>query len=730
MRPIEACHLDPSQELQLELLICELGRLDTALRRAVAHWQQAGRDPNDPFRGLYISDQQVQSLLQQVPQRPWAGSEVQALGDLTPGDGSREQDSARRLAELRRKIEALGRRPRLQQLQKAFALSPFEMQVILFCLAPALDLRYQRIYAYLQDDVTRKQPSVSLILDLICPQATHRLQRMQHFLPSAPLRAHGLIRLLSTDPPARSLLSQSIQIEPAVMAWLLGSYTPLGPLASCAHLHPPVADELQSLAAQPYSAQLEPAARRGALLALVGRDSLRRRMVAADLARRMGRTLLRVDLRRAADPPGQVIAAALRDARLLDATTLFEGWDGLLEQGEAPANAARLIAQHPATVILSATELWHPGAFGSQCQPVFCRIPPPDYTLRLHLWHQALENAPLPAGLDQQLAGRFALTCRQILNAAGSAALEAQAQGKAIEPAHLFKACRRQSGSRLAALARKIEPRFQWDDLILPQDQKDMLRELVHTVLARSQVLEAWGAGRKLAPSAGITALFSGPPGTGKTMAAEIIAGELELDLYKIDLSSVVSKYIGETEKNLDRIFREAASSNAILFFDEADALFGKRSEVRDSHDRYANIEISYLLQRMEAYEGVTILATNLRSNLDEAFTRRIQFAVDFPLPEEQDRLRIWQTLFPPQVPRQPGLDLALLARRFKLAGGNIRNIILSAAYLAAADGGVVTLDHLLHGARRELQKMGRWVEEETAGASASPARHEENHGH
>ena len=181
-------------------------------------------------------------------------------------------------------------------------------------------------------------------------------------------------------------------------------------------------------------------------------------------------------------------------------------------------------------------------------------------------------------------------------------------------------------------------------------------------------------------------------------------------DLYKIDLSTVVNKYIGETEKNLGRIFDEAASSNAILFFDEADAIFGKRSEVKDSHDRYANIEISYLLQRMEAYDGVTVLATNLRANMDEAFKRRLQFAVDFPFPDEAYRQRIWQTLFPPGVPRAADLDLGLMARRFKLAGGNIRNIIISAAYLAASNGGIVNMDHLMHGARRELQKMGRLI--------------------
>jgi len=285
-------------------------------------------------------------------------------------------------------------------------------------------------------------------------------------------------------------------------------------------------------------------------------------------------------------------------------------------------------------------------------------------------------------------------------------------RGETLTTEHLLAAARAHSNPRLSTLARKIVPRYGWDDIVLPEDQLEMLREIVATVKGRPQVLDAWGLGSKLVSSRGVTALFSGPPGTGKTMAAEIIAAELGLDLYKIDLSTVVSKYIGETEKNLERIFAEAECSNAILFFDEADALFGKRSEVRDSHDRYANVEISYLLQRMETYDGVTILATNLRANLDEAFTRRLQFAVDLPFPEAADRLRIWQTLFPPDVPRDPGLDFCVLATRFRLAGGNIRNILVSSAYLAAADGRSVTMEHLLRGTRRELQKMGRLLRE------------------
>jgi SpoVK/Ycf46/Vps4 family AAA+-type ATPase len=230
-------------------------------------------------------------------------------------------------------------------------------------------------------------------------------------------------------------------------------------------------------------------------------------------------------------------------------------------------------------------------------------------------------------------------------------------------------------------------------------------------------VFGGWGFSAWGTRGMGVTALFGGPPGTGKTMAAEVLAGDLGLDLYKVDLSGVVSKYIGETEKNLRRIFIEARSGNAILFFDEADALFGKRTEVSDAHDRYANIETSYLLQQMEQYDGVVLLATNLRQNLDEAFTRRIRFIVEFPFPDADSRARIWRTHFPPAAPIAPDVDVEFLAREFAVAGGTIRNIVLNAAFLAVADGGVIDRRHILHGTRREFEKIGRlWTEPALAG--------------
>jgi SpoVK/Ycf46/Vps4 family AAA+-type ATPase len=260
----------------------------------------------------------------------------------------------------------------------------------------------------------------------------------------------------------------------------------------------------------------------------------------------------------------------------------------------------------------------------------------------------------------------------------------------------------------LSNLARKIEPHYRWEQLVLPSDQLQQLRELANQVKHKNLVMEDWGFSGKLSLGRGLNALFAGPSGTGKTMASEVIANELGLDLYKIDLSAVVSKYIGETEKNLNRIFTEAEHSNAILFFDEADALFGKRSEVKDAHDRYSNIEIAYLLQKMEEYDGITILATNLRQNIDEAFTRRIRFIIDFPFPKEEYRLGIWKGIWPKSTPLEANIDLEFMAAQFELSGGNIRNIALTAAFSAANNGKAVNMKHLIHAAKREFQKMGK----------------------
>ncbi len=348
----------------------------------------------------------------------------------------------------------------------------------------------------------------------------------------------------------------------------------------------------------------------------------------------------------------------------------------------------------------------------------------PTHAQRRAWWRQYLaaqEVALEPEDIDA-LAGRFHLTGSQIAEAAASLrnhAISARAaENDSIAPeacaraaptlADCFATARARCTLDVGSSARKITPVHEWADIILPADAMQQLRELCDRVTHRHIVLGDWGFRRTLSLGRGVTALFAGTSGTGKTMAAEIVARELGLDLYKIDLAGVVSKYIGETEKNLDRVFTAAEHANAILFFDEADALFGKRSEVRDSHDRYANIEISYLLQKMDQYEGVAVLATNLRENMDEAFVRRLQFVIEFPFPDETHRRALWRGLFPAETPRDAAIDYAFLAKHFRLTGGHIKNIVLGASYLAATNGGCVEMKHLIKATWRECEKMGR----------------------
>jgi SpoVK/Ycf46/Vps4 family AAA+-type ATPase len=277
-----------------------------------------------------------------------------------------------------------------------------------------------------------------------------------------------------------------------------------------------------------------------------------------------------------------------------------------------------------------------------------------------------------------------------------------------ITAAHLRAGARAENGSALDRLARRVEPAVGWDDLVLPQVVLTALREVALRARHRETVLGDWrmrpGGGR----GHGVAALFAGDSGTGKTMSAEVIARELGLDLYVVDLATVVDKYVGETEKNLERIFAAATGVNAVLLFDEADAVFGRRSEVKDAHDRYANIESAYLLQRMETFDGLAILATNLRANIDEAFTRRLDVVVDFPLPDAAHRRALWDKSLGTSLARDLDLDLTFCAEAFELAGGAIRSSAVTAAYLAAEDGGVVAMRHLVTAVQREYRKLGR----------------------
>lgn len=713
--------LDPT----LRHLYVELTRLDLMIHRRVAQMEQAFRAPEAPearSRPLHMTVDDVHRLLQQPFGETFVGAEameaetaqqyVEAFGEIeqqiaaVAHEGDPDDERAVRS----------GTASRIVQLAIACELSRYELDTFLICLAPALDLRYERLYGFLHDDLTRRRATVNLILDLLSPSGPERLRDVVHFADRAPLmRMHLLEPVQEPGIVQPVLLNQAFAVEPSLVLWLLGDYRPGAALAPFVDFQAEPAAR-HALLTDAQAAALADLTDPEAFVSMVGKDSGGQRNAFACLADLLGAPLLLLDLHAAAGagaPLEQTVSLFLRDARLTGALAAIAGWDVCLEDGSPPATIFSMLCAHAGPIAVGSEGAWRPRSVDRDRRLTWIDFPPPGYVQRRQFLTALLEDLRADGPLDiAGLTGRFVLTTRQLSDMVGTALDRAAQERRALCNEDLFRAAREHSSPRLASLARKLTPRYDWSDLVLPEDQVTRLRELVQMVQGRAQVLDEWGLGRKLAASYGVTALFAGSPGTGKTMAAEVIARVLGLDLYKIDLSGLISKYIGETEKNLEKIFSEAENSNAILFFDEADAVFGKRSEVKDAHDRYANIETSYLLQRMEAYDGVTILATNLRANLDEAFTRRLHAIVDFPFPDTAQRVRIWEALFPVTAPQGGDIDLPALARRFKMAGGSIRNVLVTAAYLASADNSVMTQSHLLHATRREMQKLGRLTDE------------------
>ena len=692
-------------------LLPALRRLDERLERAMRQGEQlygAVTTSNDPYRGLYVAEEDARRLLARAPGAPlFAGTSPQ-----TPLDGGR-----------------------FTRLAAEFGLDPFDLDLAIVALAPELDLRYERVFAYLQDDVTRRRASVDLALNLLCQSASDKIARRCHLLAEAPLRRHGLLHLtVDSGQAAPPLLAHALKLDEQVVRFLLG-LSGLDPrLGGFCSLTADEAgfDELL-VEADVKRALMAIAAASGTAapqrLYLQGPAGSGKRSLAAAVARQVGRPLLTLDV--AMLPAGLadfslLFDLALREARFHEAVVYVDQFDALAGDDRLALRyyASTRIGASNGLTFVGGTQAWSVhGRTGADLLSL--AVAPPAFATRRTLWAAAMAREAMV--LDEpeatRLANRFLFTPRQIARTVASArnrqvlrtlSIETPPDGADApgEPASaliddLIASAREQSTHRLGALATRVKAVAGWDDIVLPQDQKAQLIEICNQAEQRYRVYGEWGFDRKTSTGRGLNVMFSGPPGTGKTMAAEVIANRLRLDLYKIDLSQVVSKYIGETEKNVSRVFAEARTSNAILFFDEADALFGRRSEVRDAHDRYANVEIAFLLQQMDDYEGISVLATNLKQNIDEAFLRRLAFTLEFPFPDEGSRRSIWTKAWPAAVPLDPSVDHAFLARTFRFSGGSIRNVVVAASFLGAGRGTVDMAD-VLRAARRESEKMGR----------------------
>ena len=592
----------------------------------------------------------------------------------------------------------------LTTLCHVFHLSPFERDLLLLCAGMELEADFAPLCAAAQGNPQRPYPTFSLALAVL-PDSD-----WSAIAPNAPLRHWQLIDI----GVGNALTDSPLRIDEQILHYLIGNYhlnehlvgMAIPPLQQTSlvpsHLHL-VKQMVQSCEiAAPESALLP-------LLQLCGADLASQQAIAQATCAKLNWVpqAIAVELL-PTDLSSLTLVKRLweREHRLNGAALLLEWEERSPDDKQQGAIAQWIDSIHIPVILLSRTRC------RQKHRPILTfEVASPTSDEQRLLWETALSaiRETIPTGIAPTLNGQVEGLVSHFNftpTAVRTASLKLKSQLVSSQPiaAQLWNICRVQARPRLDELAQRMESSAEWQDLVLPEQERQVLRDVAIQLKQRTQVYEQWGFGGKSKRGLGISALFAGASGTGKTLAAEVLAAEIQLDLYRIDLSAVVSKYIGETEKNLGRVFDAAEVGGVILLFDEADALFGKRSEVKDSHDRYANMEVSYLLQRMEAYRGLAILTTNLKNAIDQAFLRRIRFIVQFPFPDAVQRAEIWRRVFPAQTPTE-GLDVAKLAK-LSVAGGNIRNIALNAAFLAAAAGKSVKMEHILQATRSEYIKL------------------------
>ncbi|MEI2579945.1 ATP-binding protein [Scytonema sp. PRP1] len=654
------------------------------------NWQQA----NQQYLAQALAE--VRTLLQQYLARLQGNAEEDA-GTRKHGDVGIQQDIGTFSASS------------LEFLCAAFGLTSFERHILLLCAGVELSALLAQLCGQCQGNLQFSYPTFSLALAAF-PEAD-----WSALVPVAPLRRWRLIEVAGGE----SLTQSRLRIDERVLHYLAGVpylddrlqglIEPLPIETELPASHNLLAQQIADIWSQIRGQQIPPA------IQLCGDESDSKWAIASAVSATMG---IQLYFLRAADIP-QAVAEREALTRLwereaiLSRSALLLEWEDLTEV-EKMRSLLPFIENVQSLLLISGREPLQ------SCRRKIIRLDISKVSMaeQRSLWQNALGNSALELnGQLDTLVSQFSLSastiytvCNQVKELrTGDKSQETEDRSYSLPASplsQLWDTCRTIARPRLETLAQRIVPKATWDDLVLPEPQRQILHEMAAQVRQRAKVYETWEFAIRGSNGLGISALFVGASGTGKTMAAEVLAHELRLDLYRIDLSQVVSKYIGETEKNLRRVFDAAEAGGAILLFDEADALFGKRSEVKDSHDRYANIEVSYLLQRMEAYRGLAILTTNMKNAIDTAFLRRIRFIVQFPFPDFAQRIEIWRRIFPPKMPTEK-IDLAKLAK-LNIAGGNIRNIALNAAFLAADTGESVQMKHLLRAAQSEYAKLDK----------------------
>ena len=660
-----------------------------------------------------------------VPRSRYAVAAADAVRLLTaarrPDEPALRRDADERWQALRAAAAAEPSLP-FAILVSGLDLDDAAARVVVFLAALEHDPELERACAFVWDDFTRKRPDAGFVVDVLGAGDPAQRARVRAALaPDAPLRRYRVVLVgTSSDLEASSPARRTVRLTDRVVSHLFGDDTFDPVIEPVASLSPPAA-ATDLVLPEETIAVARRALRAGERSRVLfhGPAGTGKLLLVRALAGELARPIVRVDvteLLRAPDRMEDRVARIAREAALRRAITVLRA-GASADDASPPADAARVIdlvarIRGPVVITCHARPAWLVHAIPDLLEVA---IAPPAIRARIALWRQALGDARHLAGDEAiaDVAARFALGGEAIHRAAARVRAQAHLRDPSsphVDMPGLTESARLMLQHRLGTVARRVAPGFAWSDLVLPEDTLDIIHELLGFARHRARLLEEWGFDKKLPYGRGVSAILAGPPGTGKTMVAQLVARDLGYDLYVIELSQVVNKYIGETEKNLARVFDEAERSHAVLFFDEADALFAKRTEVKSSNDRYANLEVNYLLQRMESYDGVTLLATNLEQGIDEAFKRRVRFTVQFEMPEPDVRAQLWKSMFPKETPLASDIDWDRLAQRWEMAGGYIKKAAVRAAARAMArgEGTIVTMADLELAATLEYREMGR----------------------
>lgn len=616
----------------------------------------------------------------------------------------------------------------LEYLFRVFHLNYEERILVILSLTAELDYRFERIYSHLLDDYHKTRPTIDLVLRILFPEEQDRIACFSIILKKTSVLKHFFSKLFSED-CGQNIMTYPLCLEKRILSFIFSADSKNHNLLSCSDFFWPSAASLPPLLIQTeLSAQLARQIHQNhtkkQLFYLHGESGMGKKLQLQHLSSQYHLTILHTSI---PSMPQEISAFREKleqiytEALLKNAALFFSGFEPYdPKHPVAHETAVSLFSKYFLEILnrifetsnllfLSSEKKWIPIPTTLPCSIIDVPLEKPSETQRCFLWKELCQTFPLASDVaPDMLAAKFDFSPGMIKNSLRKAQQQMEWRGETkISSSLLHAVCRTQISHKLLDYASFVKAHYSWNDLILPDYQKSQLKEACNQIKFHHKVYSDWGFSEKISYGKGLSLLFYGPPGTGKTMGAQVLAKELEMELYKVDLSTIMSKYIGETQKNLSMLFEEVKKSSSILFFDEADALFGKRSEVQDSHDRYSNAEVAYLLQKMEEYHGIVILATNFIQNFDVAYKRRIKFMIEFPFPKQAERQKLWESMFPQNAPTKE-LDFEFLAEHFELSGSNIKNIVLASAFQAASAQESIQMKHIIRALQNEFLKSGK----------------------